>query len=229
MTAHVESAIERYFDGVRITPGDRDALFGHMDRCHDCRSYFDELALTHRALAGKTGDVPATELALIGQAVAMGATTEPVRERRWLTGLASAIAAASAVLLAAVFIGPKQEAFTAKGGAVLAASPTVEVLCFDEQAEVVAHLKQSGACPAPGFIKLVFASPKTVETLAVAVLSGEKLLSLENLQSPSPRGVLPGHVQLARGETLRIVISDDELDRTEALTQLATMTVEGVR
>src|SRR5437763_1637818 len=124
MTVHVEESIERYFEGRIGLSEDRDALFGHLDRCAPCRGHFDRLAFTHRALAGTRSGVPMTELALIKQSLIPAAAekSKEARKRLSFPRLAALFAPAAAVVVIAlgVLTFPtnlhKEGALVPKGG-----------------------------------------------------------------------------------------------------------------
>jgi hypothetical protein len=196
MTTHVETAIERYFEGRIGDIKERDALFGHLDRCDRCRRRFDELAVVHRALAGGVAEIPATELALIGRTVVAGAAARKTNNAPWfvLTRVVAPVLAIGVALF--VFVKPGE--FTAKGGG--AAGIAVEALCFDPSGAQTRVLKESGACPAPGFVKLVYASARSVEHLSVRAGA----FSVE-LDAPAPRSSIPGHFTLSIDEKVEVV------------------------
>lgn len=197
MTTHVETAIDKYFEGRIEDVKERDALFGHLDRCEGCRRRFDEVALVQRALSGGSG-IPAAELALIGRTVVSAAA--PAKKPAWSAWFwVSRIAAPVAALGAAAifFLTPSQ--FTAKGGGEGVSGVGIEVLCFDRQAVQTKVLRASGDCPAPGVFKLVYAAAHSVDHLRVRAGS----LKLE-LDAPEPRSSLPGHVQFAAGERIEV-------------------------
>lgn len=202
MTTHVEAAIDKYFEGRIEDVKERDALFGHLDRCDGCRRRFDEVALVQRALSGDRG-VPAAELALIGRTVIAAAA--PVKKPAWSAWFwVSRIAAPVAALGAAavLFLGPSQ--FTAKGGGEQGTGVGIEVLCFDRRAEQTKVLRASGDCPAPGVFKLVYASAHSVDHLSVRA----KDLKLE-IDAPAPRSSLPGYVEFEAGERIEVWASAD--------------------
>jgi hypothetical protein len=220
MTTHVEAEIEKYFDGRIEAIAERDALFGHLDRCDGCRRRFDELAVAHRALAGDQLTLPATELALIGRTV-IQSTAKPVeRPRSWLRILVPA-AVFAAVLVFSLL--PRGE-FASKGGETAGAA-AIDVLCFDALGEPTKALKADGSCPAPGLIKLVYASARPAAHLRVVALVDDTARIDVTLENVEPRSPIPGHAALAAGEKISIVV----LARGEALEKRApSITVTGV-
>jgi hypothetical protein len=203
MTPHVERAIDRYFRGAIREREERDALFGHLDRCDACRAAFDAQAAAHRALAKEQGGVPPTELALILPAVLDGiAPPEPRRSWAWLVALAPI----AALLLAVIALrgrGP-DDGYASKGGTPIPL-PVIEALCFDEKAAVSAHLKATGTCPAPGFVKLVYGSTDRAPYLTVLVLAEKEVRLFESIERPTRETVIGDYAKLAPGETLRVI------------------------
>ena len=216
MTTHVDTTIERYLEGRVVDASERDRLFGHLDRCERCRSRFDELAIAHRALSGTEASMPGTELDLIAPAVIEEAVRAAEPKRSFAGWLARVMVPVAAVALVVVGlrVGPDdhEAAFAAKGGGATAKSVRLEVLCFDEKMEIAAHLRDGGgSCPAPGFVKLVFGSVRTVDHLSVAVLAKHEVRLFEKLTSPKPRSIVPGYAKLMPGETLDVIaVAGDE-------------------
>jgi hypothetical protein len=197
MTTHVEAAIERYFEGRIDDITERDALFGHLDRCDGCRRRFDELAGVQRALAGGT-EIPATELALIGRTVVAGAAARKTSAQPWFV-VARVLAPMVALGIAAVVLLQPPPELTSKGGGE-AGSVGIEALCFDPSGAQTKVLKESGECPAPGLVKLVYASARSVDRLTVRAGSWSA-----ELVAPAPRSTIPGHVALEVGQRLEVV------------------------
>jgi hypothetical protein len=204
MTAHVDRAIERYFAGEIARAADRDALFGHLDRCDQCRKAFDSEADLHRSLAGSKHQIPATELALIAPALLDSIAPDRAPKRWWTWAFALAPIAA-ALLVAIRATGPAHDEWSPKGSAPIAPEASIEVLCFDEKANVVQHLKQDGRCPAPGFLKVVYASPRSVPHLTVAAFAGDEVRLYADLSSPEPRSVVADYAKIARGDRVRVI------------------------
>lgn len=232
MTPHVEETIERYFEGRVTEIEERDALFGHLDRCLDCRGRFDELASIHRMLGGGVpGGIPSTELALVRSSVVSGATRK-TSDRRWRIGayLAAIAMPAAAAFAVAAFVLPRSDLTAKGGGAARADRPAIEVICFDERAEIREHLRSDGRCPAPGYLKLVYAAPRTVPHLLIAALSGDEVRAMSVLTMPEPRSVLPEHVKIAPGERVRIVAvsSREPIPRERAQMLSPILVVTGV-
>jgi hypothetical protein len=231
MTVHVEESIERYFEG-RIGRGeDRDALFGHLDRCMPCRSHFDRVAFTHRALFSGDGSVPRAELDLIKGTLISG-SKRPWTIRFSMAAIVGTLAPAAAVIIAAFafFVLPRNEGvFTAKGGAVARAG-AIEVLCFDDKKEVTAHLKEDGACVAPGFVKVIYASPETMPSLVVAAVEDDEVRFVVELKSPKPRSVVPEFAELRPGSAIRVIAfgADKAPDKDEIARMKPRLVVEGV-
>lgn len=230
MMGHVDRAIAQYFEGRITRASDRDALFGHLHRCDACRRSFDERAVAERALAGlATGQPPpggpsARELDAIASALLDAVA--PRQSRAWWRWLAGAAIPVVASLLVAVAL--PDEAFRSKGGGPAGGVPVIEVLCFDARAEVVAHLKESGACPAPGFLKVIFASPRPIEHLSVAAFTRDEVRLSADLTTPEPRSVLADYAQLGPGETVRVVARPGAVS-VDALRSLpADLSVTGV-
>src|SRR5262245_2449545 len=124
---HVDRDIELYFDGRIQTPEAHEALFGHLDRCPECRSYFDELALGHRMLAKDRSTIPSTELALLlPLVVGRSASEAGARIPSWVW---SVFGPALAAVFALLFFRPTPE-FVDKGSPHAVVKPVVEVLCF---------------------------------------------------------------------------------------------------
>lgn len=209
MTTHVESAIEKYFAGRIEVMEERDALFGHLDRCDGCRQRFDELARMQRALSGGGVGLPAAELHLIGRTVIASAAPVRVRSWSWLRIAAPLVAVAAAVLL---FLRPADEVWTAKGGEA-AAAITLEALCFELESQTETVLRTSGDCPAPSFVKLVYASPRKAGHFHVVARAGGESRMEVTLDDLGPRSPIPGHVQLEPGETIEISTIEDGEER----------------
>ncbi|MCC7386288.1 MAG: hypothetical protein IT384_30875 [Deltaproteobacteria bacterium] len=231
MTRHVERAIERYFSGDMARGAERDALFGHLDRCETCRGEFEEQARAMRALAG-TGEPPGAELELMLPAlldgVAPAARSFSWRPLAWLLPIAAAAGLAAVLFVPREDPGAREE-WTAKGGAPAIGLPTVEVLCFDPHGEVVAHLKRDGACAAPGFLKLIYASPRTVPHLTVLAISGDEVRLHVEVDAPAPKSVLADHAKLAAGETIRVIAlaGDGPAEMEVAKKHAPALTVRG--
>ncbi len=222
---HVDRDIERYFDGGIRTPEAHEALFGHLDRCPTCRGYFDELAGGHRLLARDRTSIPATELALLLPIVVGRSAARPgSRVPSWVW---SVFGPALAAMFALLFFRPTPE-LASKGSEEALHAPVVEVLCFDQRFEVTAHLERDGACKAPGYVKVVYASPWTVPSLTVAAIADEELRFVARLTEPSPRSVVPEYASLDHGETLRIVVSTEPMDDKALMVKRPSITVSGV-
>jgi hypothetical protein len=232
VTVHVEESIERYFEGAIAKREDRDALFGHLDRCEPCRDHFDRIAFTQRALAGAKGDVPATELALIRRTLIGGDSSRSrMTAARFFALFAPAAAVAAVGLL--VVLNPHtlslEPTFVPKGGLTLH-SPQVEALCFDAAKEITAHLREDGACVAPGFVKVIYASPETVPSLVVAAIEDEEVRFVVKLESPKPRSVVPEFAELRPGASIRIIAVTAERapEKESLLTMKPRLVVDGV-
>lgn len=213
MKAHVEDDIHRYFEGRLTAVAERDALFGHLDRCPECRAEFDAIAEADRLLADLSADaLPPVQLDAIRASVLESAEVEkPSRAKWWLSWLVPAAAAA-----VALFAAMPSQRFTSKGGATVTV-PTVEALCFDSDANVVQHLAASGTCPAPGFVKMIYASPESTPHLTVVARRGDAIVSRSSVEDVKPRSVLPEHVALAAGETIEVVVLTEPPADDEAL------------
>lgn len=219
MTAHVDQAIERYFAGAVDRARDRDALFGHLDRCERCKKEFEAQAQAHRALAGGKS-FAATELALIAPALLDSVEPEPWPSRwiAWAVGLAIPAAIALLVALGPITAEDPAAPYVGVRGSQNEGKSTVEVLCFDEKMQVVAHLKQDGRCPVPGYIKVVFASPLTVPHLSIAAIAKNEVRLFADLEKPEPRSVLADYAKIERGESLQVIaVAGDEAVRLEVL------------
>jgi hypothetical protein len=222
---HVDRDIERYFDGGIETPEAHEALFGHLDRCPTCRAYFDELAIGHRMLAADRSTLPSTELALLLPiVVGRSATSAHARVPSWVWSLFGPALAAMFALL--FFRAPPE--LVSKGSVHGPKPPTIEVLCFDEKFEVTAHLERDGACPAPGWIKVVYASPWTVPSVTVGAFSGDQVRFVSRMQQPAPRAVIPEHARLEKGDELRIVVTTEDTDDKALMAHPPSITVSGV-
>jgi hypothetical protein len=234
MTVHVEESIERYFEGRIALGEDRDALFGHLDRCAPCRTHFDRLAFAQRALASPGDAVPSTELALIKR------TLIPAAQKRrfivWPSRVVGLFAPAALVVVVVLGLmmfpelsGRKESVLTPKGGHT-ARSGEIEVLCFDTQKEVTAHLREDGACIAPGFIKVIYASPESVPSLFVAAIEDEEVRFAVELKSPKPRSVVPDFAELRAGGTIKVVVltADRTPEKEELMRMKPRLVVEGV-
>ena len=222
---HVDRDIERYFDGGIKTPEAHEALFGHLDRCPSCRAYFDELAIGHRALAKDRSTIPSTELALLlPLVVGRSAARTPSGAPAWVWSL---LGPAFAAVFALLFFPPSPE-LVSKGSQDGPKRPTIEVLCFDEKLEVTAHLSRDGACAAPGWVKVVYASPWTVPSVTVAAIAGEQIKFVARLEKPGPRSVVPEHARLEYGEKLRIVVTTERADDKALMAHPPTITVSGI-
>ncbi len=234
MTVHVEESIERYFEG-RIAHGeDRDALFGHLDRCSPCRAHFDRIAFVHRALASPEHPVPGTELALIKRTLIPDASKKRIFV--WPSRLVGLFAPAALVVIAVLGLmmfpelgGRKESGFMSKGGHG-ARTGEIEVLCFDTQKEITAHLREDGACIAPGFVKVIYASPESVPSLVVAAIEDEEVRFLVELKAPKPRSVVPEFAELRAGSTIKLVAlaADRTPEKEELLRTKPRLVVEGV-
>ncbi|MFO0727265.1 MAG: hypothetical protein U1E65_26030 [Myxococcota bacterium] len=215
MTAHVEQAIERYFRGEIHAVEERDALFGHLDRCPLCRASFDSHSTAHRLLAQKP--FGAAELESMLPALLDGASPRLAPgSLRWLRWLGPLVASAGAAVL--FFLSPS--GLSIKGGSHSGAA-IVEALCFDAQMAVTAHLKESGRCPAPGYVKLLFASPSTVPALTVVVLAKDEVRLDLHLKQPEPRSVLADYAKLEPQEVLRVIAVAGDRDTPLALAKQA--------
>src|SRR5262245_58068916 len=127
MTTHVEAAIERYFEGQISDIGERDALFGHLDRCGGCRQRFDEMARVHRALSG-TAELAQAEVALIGRTVIANAARKQAKQEKAPWFALTRIVAPILALGVALFIFMKPSEFNSKGGGETNAI-ALEALC----------------------------------------------------------------------------------------------------
>jgi hypothetical protein len=212
MTTHVESAIDKYFAGRIEALEERDALFGHLDRCDGCRRRFDELARTHRAMSSVDGAMPAAELHLIGRTVVAAAARR--EEPRFSWAFWGRIAAPVLALGAALvfFLRPVEEEFTAKGS-VRESKIAIEALCFDLETQSETVLRADGECPAPSFVKLMYASPHPAGHFHVVVRQGTEERLQVTLDRPEPRSPIPGHVQLDPEQTLDVVVVEDGIER----------------
>ncbi len=224
MTAHVESAIERYFRGDIQKAEERDALFGHLDRCQVCRQSFEAQSEATRLLSGRS--FARAELEAMLPAILDAAAPAPARGLAWLRWAAPLLAASAAGLL--LMLQPPPNVDTARGG-THDGGAVVEALCFDERFVVTAHLKEAGGCPAPGFVKILYASPATVPALSVVILSESEVRLEAHVQKPEPRSVLADYAKLAPGETLRVIaISGPETTALEVAKRLTpVMTIHG--
>ncbi len=224
MKAHVEDDIHRYFEGRLTAVAERDALFGHLDRCDVCRAEFDAIAEADRLLADLPADaVSPVQLDAIRASVLDVAEPEaPSRAKWWLTWLVPA-----AVAGVALFAAMPKETFTSKGGGA-PTTPTVEVLCFDDAANIVAHLAASGTCPAPGFAKMIYASPEQTPHLTVVARQGDRIVARASVEDVKPRSVLPEHVALEPGVSTAFVVFTEPPDDEALKTAPATLVVTGV-
>lgn len=227
-----ERLIERYFEGESLSPPEQQQLFSRVADDEECRAYFDELAEAERLLSGGH-ELPSTQLDLIKQAVLSEAAPSRSQVRSFAqvwraAGLFGAVAAAGVLF---VVLGPERGGpgeFAARGGSE--ASLAVEALCFDAKAEVVKSARSSTDCPAPGFVKLLYASPRSAPRIAVVVRARTESVPPEvrvefELETPSPRSILPGHARIELGETLEIYVADKAIgpDQLEQLSPVFTI------
>lgn len=224
MTAHVEGAIERYFRGDIHRAEERDALFGHLDRCQQCRQSFEAQSEATRLLSGRP--YARAELEAMLPAILDAAAPAPARGWAWLRWAVPLLTAAAALLV--VTLLPPAHVDTARGG-THDGGAVVEALCFDEGFAVTAHLKETGGCPAPGFVKILFASPATVPALSVLVMAEDEVRLEAHVQKPEPRSVLADYAKLSPGETLRVIaVSGPETTALEVAKGLTpVMTIHG--
>lgn len=230
MRRHVDRDIERYFEGGIERASDREALFGHLDRCDRCRTEFDAQAETHRALSGLgRGQLPITELSLIAPALLDAVAPEQRSMFGWRSWAgAAALLAPVALLLLLLQPGslePRGE-LTARGGGALPVLP-IEVLCFDAKAQVVAQLKQDGRCPAPGFLKIVYASAAPAGHLTVVALVRGEVRLFAEVAAPKAGTVLSDYARLEPGEQLQVIaVTADGPSGLEVVKSMpATLTV----
>ncbi len=227
MNTHAEDAVDRYFSGG-MQASQRDALFGHLDRCAECKQYFDDIAYAHRMISGEDATVSDFELALIGRFLVdekrhrapkpfaflrdlVGGEKpqhSPSGVVRWL--FAGALPLFGAAFSFWFFAAPNPHNEWAARGSKDRRTPVVEVLCFDQEAQVTQHLTESGSCPAPGFVKVLYASPQTVPNLVVAAVAEKEIRFALRLERPEPRSVIPQHAELKVGEALRIVVLEED-------------------
>ncbi len=223
---HVERAIEAYFEGRLSDETDRDALFGHLDRCTECREHFNEIARGFRMLSQDQAGPGAVELSMIGASL-----LKPEKKRRapaWWAGLLG-LASLAAVLFV---VRPVDDGFGAKGGASGTVA-TLEVLCFNEKAEMSSHLNthlhEATACKAPGYLKIIYASPRSVKRLTVAAVVGKEVRFITEVANPRPRSVLPNHARLVAGETIKIIaVEGEKPPLKELLLRAPVMQVQAV-
>ena len=221
MSAHVEAAIERYFKGEIAQPRERDALFAHLGACVHCRAKFDAQSAANDALSGRR--FAKVDLDAMLPALLEGAAP-PRRRLSWVAWLAPALTVCAVL----VFFIPQSE-LTPKGGG-LRGPPAIEALCFDTQAQLAAHRTATGGCPAPGFVKLVFAAPETVPVLNLVVLGADGAVRWSaDVTTPKPRDVIGDYIELAKGDELRVIaVAGDRSTPLEvARTMAAVMTIRG--
>ena len=175
-------------------------------------------------LAKDRSHIPSKELALLLPIVVGRSATRPsAGVPAWVW---SVFGPALAAVFALLFFRPAPE-MVAKGSPHQA-KPAIEVLCFDQKFEVTAHLSRDGDCSAPGWVKVVYASPWTVPSLTVAAIADGEVRFLARMSKPEPRSVVPDHAMLRHGEKLRVVVTTEPIDDKALMAHPPAITVSGV-
>ncbi len=231
--AHFEDTVDRYFNSC-LPSSERAALFAHTEQCSSCRQYFEDASTAQRLLSGNLNKVSKGELSAIrGLVIHEAQKRESKKAFSWRSLFYVAAPALSTVALLFVFLSPQSSTppggeWTARG-TVRSLNLSIEVLCFDQEGNTTARHRTSGTCPAPGFLKVVYASPTTTPAVTVGVFSGDEVRFVSELVSPLPSSVAPKYAPLKVDEELRVV-AVPEIASAENLAEMnPILTIRGLQ